>query len=54
VQLQDLRVSEAVDGVGLAKLQGKRAQIQEEEYAYWIKVGQNKFDIRKRQRGGKM
>jgi hypothetical protein len=44
VQVQDLRVNEANDGVKLAKLQQERAQIQIDTYGDWIKVGANQYE----------
>ena len=44
VQLQDLRVTEAKDGVDLAKDQMQRAQIQETTYDAWITADANDYE----------
>lgn len=44
VQLQDLRVDEAVGGVGLARLQQGRARIRSKTYQEWIDAGFNEYE----------
>jgi hypothetical protein len=44
VQLQELRVNEANDGIALATLQQQRAQIQKDTYTAWIDAGLNEYE----------
>jgi len=44
VQLQDLRIGEASDGVTLAGLQQQRAQVQQDTYQQWLGAGLNQWE----------
>jgi hypothetical protein len=44
VQLQNLRITEATDGVTLAGLQKKRAEVQLKTYQKWIQAGLNEYE----------
>jgi hypothetical protein len=44
LKVQDLRITEAKDGVGLVDLQQERAQIQIDTYGDWIQAGANEYE----------